>query len=252
MQARSAALYAAASVRRDLRYGAQPAQRFDWLSCGQPDAPLFVFVHGGYWQHCAKEDFAYAASGPLARGFDVILAEYTLAPIATMTDIVGEIGALLDYLANDPDGLGTAKRPIHLSGHSAGGHLTAVHRAHPAVVSALAISPLVDLEPISLCCLNDKLQLTAHEVEAYSPVRHVPARQRSWRSAKPSCPNSCGKHATTQQHAKRPANGSSMSDCPACSTSTCSTISKPDGAMLTAFVDRAALGAPYRAGRPGV
>ena len=31
MQARSAALYEAASVRRDLRYGAQPAQRFDWL-----------------------------------------------------------------------------------------------------------------------------------------------------------------------------------------------------------------------------
>ncbi|VWC29245.1 alpha/beta hydrolase [Burkholderia lata] len=173
MQARSATLHEGASGRRDLRYGAQPAQRFDWLTCGQPDAPLFVFIHGGYWQHCAKEDFAYAASGPLARGFDVILAEYTLAPVATMTDIVGEIGALLDYLANDPDGLGTAKRPIHLSGHSAGGHLTAVHRAHPAVVSALAISPLVDLEPISLCCLNDKLQLTAHEVEAYSPLRHV-------------------------------------------------------------------------------
>ena len=114
-----------------------------------------------------------AASGPLARGFDVILAEYTLAPIATMTGIVGEIGALLDYLANDPDGIGTAGRPIHLSGHSAGGHLTAVYRAHPAVVSALAISPLVDLEPISLCVLNDKLQLSAREVDAYSPLRHV-------------------------------------------------------------------------------
>ncbi|MCA7969460.1 alpha/beta hydrolase [Burkholderia sp. AU39826] len=172
-QARSAALYAATPGRRDLRYGAQPAQRFDWLPCGQPDAPLFVFVHGGYWQHCTKEDFAYAVSGPLACGYDVVLAEYTLAPVATMTDIVGEIGALLDHLAADRDGLGIAGRPIHLSGHSAGGHLTAMHRAHPAVVSALAISPLVDLEPIALCCLNDKLQLTAREVDAYSPLRHV-------------------------------------------------------------------------------
>ncbi|WP_175904542.1 alpha/beta hydrolase [Burkholderia seminalis] len=172
-QARSAALYDATPGRRDLRYGAQPAQRFDWLSCGQAGAPLFVFIHGGYWQHCTKADFAYAASGPLACGFDVILAEYTLAPVATMTGIVAEIGMLLDHLATDPDGLGTARRPIHLSGHSAGGHLTAMHRAHPAVVSALAISPLVDLEPISLCCLNDKLQLTAHEVDACSPLRHV-------------------------------------------------------------------------------
>ncbi|MDN7854136.1 alpha/beta hydrolase [Burkholderia seminalis] len=172
-QARSAALYDATPGRRDLRYGAQPAQRFDWLSCGQASAPLFVFIHGGYWQHCTKADFAYAASGPLACGFDVILAEYTLAPVATMTRIVAEIGMLLDHLATDPDRLGTARRPIHLSGHSAGGHLTAMHRAHPAVVSALAISPLVDLEPISLCCLNDKLQLTAHEVDACSPLRHV-------------------------------------------------------------------------------
>ncbi|MBR8128470.1 alpha/beta hydrolase [Burkholderia ambifaria] len=172
-QSRSAALYDARPGRRDLRYGAQPAQRFDWLPCGQPDAPLFVFIHGGYWQHCAKEDFAYAAAGPLARGFDVVLAEYTLAPAASMTDIVGEIGALLDFLVTDPDGLGTANRPIHLSGHSAGGHLTAVHRAHRGVVSALSISPLVDLEPISLCCLNDKLQLSAREIEAYSPLHHI-------------------------------------------------------------------------------
>ncbi|MBJ9969219.1 alpha/beta hydrolase [Burkholderia seminalis] len=172
-QARSAALYDATPGRRDLRYGAQPAQRFDWLSCGTAGAPLFVFIHGGYWQHCTKADFAYAASGPLACGFDVILAEYTLAPVATMTGIVAEIGMLLDHLATDPDRLGAARRPIHLSGHSAGGHLTAMHRAHPAVVSALAISPLVELEPISLCCLNDKLQLTAHEVDACSPLRHV-------------------------------------------------------------------------------
>ncbi|AJY21675.1 alpha/beta hydrolase fold family protein [Burkholderia ambifaria AMMD] len=172
-QARSRALYDATPGQRDVHYGARPAQRFDWLRCGRPDAPLFVFIHGGYWQHCAKEDFAYAAAGPLARGFDVVLAEYTLAPAASMTDIVGEIGALLDYLSIDPDGIGTAGRPIHLSGHSAGGHLTAVHRAHPAVVSALAISPLVDLEPISLCVLNDRLQLTAHEIAAYSPLRHI-------------------------------------------------------------------------------
>ncbi|MCR4468101.1 MULTISPECIES: alpha/beta hydrolase [unclassified Burkholderia] len=172
-QARSAALYAATPAQRDLRYGSRPAQRFDWLRCGRPGAPLFVFIHGGYWQHCAKEDFAYAAAGPLARGFDVVLAEYTLAPAASMTDIVGEIGALLDHLAADPDRIGTGGRPIHLSGHSAGGHLSAVYRAHPAVVSALAISPLVDLEPISLCVLGEKLRLTAQEIAAYSPLRHV-------------------------------------------------------------------------------
>lgn len=172
-RARSAALYAAASCRRDLRYGDHPRERYDWIACGQPDAPTFVFIHGGYWQNCDKEDFAFIAGGPLARGFNVVLVEYTLAPEASMTRIVGEIGRLLDHLAADRDGLGTAGRPLVLSGHSAGGHLTAQFRAHPAVTAALPISALVDLEPIALSWLDDKLRLSAQEVDAYSPLRHV-------------------------------------------------------------------------------
>jgi acetyl esterase/lipase len=90
-----------------------------------------------------------------------------------MTQIVGEITRLLDHLQADPDGLGTAGHPVCLSGHSAGGHLTALHRAHPLVTNALPISALVDLEPISLSWLNDKLRLSEQEIAAYSPIHHV-------------------------------------------------------------------------------
>ncbi|MDF3835880.1 alpha/beta hydrolase [Cupriavidus basilensis] len=172
-QARSAKLYERESCRRDLCYGDSPRERYDWIACGQPDAPTFVFIHGGYWQNCAKEDFAFIASGPLAHGFNVVLAEYTLAPDASMTQIVGEIGRLLDHLAADRDGLGTGERPLVLSGHSAGGHLTAMYRGHPVVTSALPISALVDLEPISLSWLNHKLKLSAREIDAFSPLKHI-------------------------------------------------------------------------------
>jgi len=172
-QSRSAKLYERVPGRRNLRYGERPRECFDWLCCGKADAATFIFIHGGYWQNCVKEDFAFVADGPLAKGFNVVLAEYTLAPQASITQIVAEIGRLLDHLKADPDGLGTAGRPVCLSGHSAGGHLTAMHRAHPLVTSALAISALVDLEPISLSWLNDKLQLSDEEIAAYSPIHHV-------------------------------------------------------------------------------
>lgn len=171
-QTRSTALYEAVPCRRDLRYGPLPRQRFDWLPCGQADAPVFVFIHGGYWQARSKEDFAFVASGPLGCGFHVVLAEYTLAPEASMTQIVGEIDALLAALAADRDGLGT-RGPICLAGHSAGGQLSALYRAHEAVVHAMPISALVDLEPIAMSWLNDKLQLTPAEIAAYSPMRHI-------------------------------------------------------------------------------
>ncbi|MFM0287152.1 alpha/beta hydrolase [Paraburkholderia megapolitana] len=172
-QEQSEALYREVPGQRDIRYGARPRQRLDWLPCGRPDAPTFIFIHGGYWQNCAKEDFAFVASGPLGRGFNVVLVEYTLAPVASMTQIVDEIGRLLDHLAADTGTAGFGGRPVCLSGHSAGGQLAALYRAHAGISYAMPISALVDLEPIGLSWLNDKLQLTAVEIAAYSPLRHI-------------------------------------------------------------------------------
>ncbi len=172
-RARSADVYRHLACRRALAYGALPRQRYDWFAARAAGAPTCVFIHGGYWQSCAKEDFAFIVHGPLQRGFNVVLAEYTLAPQASMTQIVGEIGALLDHLHADRDELGITGHPLCLSGHSAGGHLAAMHRSHPLVSHAMPISALVDLEPISLGELNGKLQLTAREVEDFSPLRHI-------------------------------------------------------------------------------
>ncbi|WP_206198599.1 alpha/beta hydrolase [Zoogloea dura] len=172
-QARSARLYWEHPCLRDGAYGPGPRQRFDWFGCGRPDAPVFIFIHGGYWQATTKEDFAFIARGPLEQGFDVVLAEYTLAPEASMSRIVGDIGRLLDHLAASEGEFGLRGRRVVLSGHSAGGHLTALFRSHPALTHAMPISALVDLEPISLCWLNDKLQLTPAEIAAFSPLRQI-------------------------------------------------------------------------------
>lgn len=173
LQMESAALYHKFGTIRDIAYGPTPRQRFDYVVCGAANAPLFIFIHGGYWQKCTKADFAISARGPLERGFDVVLAEYTLAPQATMTQIVDEIGTLLDFLAASNERYTTRDRAVVLSGHSAGGHLTAIHRNHPSIAYAFPISGLYDLNPIAFTNLNEKLQLTPHEIDAYSPQLHV-------------------------------------------------------------------------------
>lgn len=174
-QARSAAFYERTPGLRDRRYGPAPRQRYDLLPSGQPNAPTVIFIHGGYWQACSKEDFAFVAEGPLAHGYNAMIAEYTLAPEASMTQIVNEIGSLLTHIAASRDALGIGNGPVCLMGHSAGGHLTAVHRGNPLLAHAMPISPLVDLEPISLCWLNEKLQLSPEEIARYSPIEHIAA-----------------------------------------------------------------------------
>lgn len=74
-------------------YGESPRERIDWFISAASKMGTIIFVHGGYWQSCNKEDFAFITAGPLARGFDVMLVEYTLAPQTTLTEIHRQIGA---------------------------------------------------------------------------------------------------------------------------------------------------------------
>ena len=171
---RSAALRARGGALLDLAYGPRPRNRIDIFRCGRAGAPLFVFIHGGYWQRNAKEFFSCMAEGPLAHGFDVALPGYTLAPEASLTGIVAEVSAALAWLrANGPQ-QGVAQGKLVVSGWSAGGHLTAMML--PQADAGLAISGVFDIEPCRLNYLNEKLNLTADEVEALSPIRHLPAR----------------------------------------------------------------------------
>ncbi|HEX3476513.1 MAG TPA: alpha/beta hydrolase [Kofleriaceae bacterium] len=167
----SAELRGAAGARLDVAYGPKERNRLDYFPSGRPGAPLFVFLHGGYWQRNAKDMFAFVAEGPRQRGIDVAVAGYTLAPAARLTDIVREVSDALTFLHGNAAVFGFDRRALCVGGWSAGGHLAAMSCGHPAVRSALAISGIFDLEPIALSYINDQLRLDAAEVAALSPAR---------------------------------------------------------------------------------
>ncbi|MDE2477344.1 MAG: alpha/beta hydrolase [Betaproteobacteria bacterium] len=177
LRGRSQAFHAAHDCVPDTAYGAGARQVYDWYPARGADAaaaPVLVFIHGGYWQARDKRDFCCVGAGALAAGMHVVMAEYTLAPQARVPDMVAETGMLLDALWKHPVLGGGGRGPrIVLSGHSAGGHLAAMHRAHVAVAGVLAISGLFDLEPIRRGALNDALGLDEAQVAACSPQSRV-------------------------------------------------------------------------------
>lgn len=155
----------------DVPYGAAPRQKLDLYPAERRDAPCLVFFHGGYWQRNSREDFACYAAGMRAHGWSVAMPGYTLAPDATLAQIVSEIHSALDHLAAKGAAHGIAGGPIVVSGWSAGGHLTAMALSHPAVSAGLAMSGVYELGPIRDTQLNDKLRLTDAEIETLSPLR---------------------------------------------------------------------------------
>ena len=168
---RSKALYSRAKVDRDLAYGSGARQRLDFFHAPSGGRPTVAYIHGGYWQGNEKEPNAFIAEGLLAHDLNVALIEYTLAPAVTISAIVAEIRASIAWLvARLQPELGASRRLV-VSGHSAGGHLTAMAAGLPGVSGALPISGLFDLEPIRLSYLNAALKMDFAEAGANSPIR---------------------------------------------------------------------------------
>jgi arylformamidase len=166
---RSAGMRAQHPGHLDLRYGPRERNRIDFLKAAD-GGPTLLFIHGGYWQTRAKETFAVFAAGPMAHGINVALIGYTLAPDATLDEIVAEIYRGLDFLAAQLPALGGDPNRIVVSGWSAGGHLTSMALSHPHVKAGMAISGIYDLEPIRHSYLNVKLGLDEAISRRNSPM----------------------------------------------------------------------------------
>ncbi|MGJ8533514.1 MAG: alpha/beta hydrolase [Alphaproteobacteria bacterium] len=174
-----------ADVRRgqnavlNLRYGPKPANRLDFFKAGLPDRGLFIFIHGGYWQRNNKEMFAFVAEGLCAGHVNVATIGYTLAPEASLSEIVSEIGLAIEHLLRENHRLGFDVGKIYIGGWSAGGHLSAILAEHPSVKGFVSISGIFDLEPISKCYLNQKLKLSDDEIFDLSPInRHLDCNKK--------------------------------------------------------------------------
>jgi arylformamidase len=169
------ALFAASAARRtespgglDQPYGPRERNKVDLFPGSDPAAPCLVFLHGGYWQRNGREGFTALMDGVRAHGWTAAVPGYTLAPEATLGEIVTEIHAALDWLADKVAG------PVILSGWSAGGHLAAMALHHPRVHAGLAVSGLYELGPLRDTSLNDALRLSDEDVAFLSPLRLPP------------------------------------------------------------------------------
>lgn len=170
----------------DIVYDAKSGETLD-IYPAEPGAPLFLWIHGGYWRASSKDDNAFVVPGLKAQGMAAAVMNYTLAPQASLDEIVRQTRTALAFLHRE-----RARHhfgAIAVGGSSAGGHLTAMLLAggwqadfglgEDAVEVALDLSGLHDLEPLRHVEVNDWLGLDDTSIARNSPIRHVPARSRT-------------------------------------------------------------------------
>jgi len=171
------------SRRIDVAYGSTPAQTLDVFPTPRANAPVLVFIHGGWWRTLDKSDQSFVAPAFNQAGALVVIPNYALCPAVTIETIALQLTRALIWTYRNAALYGGDPQRIVVAGHSAGGHLAAmllscdwraIDPRLPArlVRGALSISGLFDLEPIRHTpFLKGDLRLTPASVQRLSPVR---------------------------------------------------------------------------------
>ncbi len=168
----------------DLHYGMGKAERLDLFPAAKQPAPLFVFIHGGYWHSQTKEDACSMAYSFTQHNVALATLEYTLQPEATLAEIVREVRSAIAWLYHHSAQFGVDPERIFVGGSSAGGHLTGMliaddwqqsYRVPTNVIKgAIALSGLFDIRPLCDIYINDWMRQIPEQAKLLSPLFLLP------------------------------------------------------------------------------
>lgn len=171
----------------DVSYGPSPLQTYDVFRSREPDAPVVVYFHGGYWRSYDKANYRYIAGMLVSQGVTAVLANYDLCPAVTLDDIVSQARACVAHVYRNAARFGADPNRLFLTGSSAGGHLVAMTIAHdftrqglPAdlIKGALSITGVHRLEPVLRVHVNDDIRLTAESARRNTTLDRTPITKR--------------------------------------------------------------------------
>lgn len=180
--ARSRALSESARIKADIAYGSREREVLDLVFPDRPaaEAPLHVFIHGGYWRSGEKADYRFVATPVLEAGGIAALVEYDLMPGQRLPVLVDQVRRAVNWLQDNAAQFGANPDRITVSGHSAGAHLASYLAATgsedtatvrlPTLRGMLLLSGIYDLSEIPDSFLRHEAQMTRSEAAAFSPL----------------------------------------------------------------------------------
>jgi len=187
MRSRNRAQELSASLRADMpnfsrvSYGPTLEEYLDIFPAAVPNAPVFVYFHGGYWRALSASDYSFVARGPADRGFTTVVVNYALAPSVNLDEIVRQARASIAWVAGSIRRYGGNPQRILVGGHSAGAQLAAmclltdwagVYGLDRSIIrGALLVSGIFDLAPLRYSFLQPQLQLDEGSISRNSPIR---------------------------------------------------------------------------------
>jgi arylformamidase len=168
-----------------LAYGPTAVEALDLYPANKPNAPIFVFIHGGAWLRGEAKDYGYPAELFVNAGVNYVALDFIAVGAAN-----GDIGVMAEQVRrgiawvykNAARFSGDTSR-FYVGGHSSGGHLCGMALVTdwqkefglPAdmVTGGLCMSGLYDMKPVRLSKRSSYVKFTDDMEQAMSSLRHI-------------------------------------------------------------------------------
>jgi acetyl esterase/lipase len=171
------------TLTQDLHYGAIPRQVLDvYTPKGAFEAPVIVFVHGGYWHGGDKSEYRFLAESFVQHGFVVVAINYRLAPMTVFPSFVQDAARAVRWVCGHIQRFGGDPERVTLVGHSSGAHtvsllsldasyLEDVGLTRDSIRATVGISGPYDF--ISVFETDPKVRLAMGDPEAWARTQPV-------------------------------------------------------------------------------
>ncbi len=169
----------------DVRYGSGEKETLDIFPTDAPNAPVHLFIHGGYWRAMDKSNYSFIADAFHPAGAATVLVNYDLCPTVTLDTIVAQTMRSIAWTFRNIAEYGGDPNRLYVSGNSAGGHLTAMALAHDweaeglpgdIIKGAIPVTGVFDCEPVPDITVNELVRLDRETARRLSPLRNPPRR----------------------------------------------------------------------------
>jgi arylformamidase len=82
----------------DVGYGPEPSETLDVFTSPRANAPVLVFIHGGWWRSLDKRDHSFIAPAFAQAGAMVVVPNYALCPAVTIETITLQLVRVLVWV----------------------------------------------------------------------------------------------------------------------------------------------------------